>query len=41
MEFKRDKLLKTLIIVILPGGIPLYLGYVAYKLYKKTQKGGR
>ena len=39
----RNKILKTLAVVVLPGGIPIFLGYKAYQLYKRydREKKGR
>lgn len=33
----RDKLLKTLAVIVLPGGIPIFLGYTVYQLYKRNR----
>lgn len=33
----KDKILKTLAVIVLPGGIPIFLGYTAYQLYKKKK----
>lgn len=33
---KKETLVKALVIVIVPGGIPIYLGYMAYQLGKKA-----
>lgn len=34
-QMKKETILKTLAVIVLPGGIPIFLGYQAYKLYKK------
>lgn len=34
----RDKLLTAIAVIILPGGIPVYLGYKVYQMYKGKEE---
>lgn len=39
---KKETLVKTLAVIVVPGGIPVYLGYKAYQfgkwIYKKKKE---
>lgn len=36
-KLNREKILKTIAVIVLPGGIPVFLGYTAYQFYKKRK----
>lgn len=40
MKVTKGNVLKALAVIVLPGGIPVFLGYTAYKLYKKRKAEG-
>lgn len=34
---KKETVIKTLTLILVPGSIPVYLGYTLYQLYKRNK----